>query len=252
MLSCVEAKRFLEYRMNASERLGHRPVWNAFDNSLTEVALEMTDAELDELEAEWKETDRLNSEILMANLEIQKRCLKEIEAFCKDLGIETWKHKKSGEVKGEGAVFKELRRVMNAKCPCYKSSRPYPAHVRVYNKKHGGGRGAQSLRELVEFARCEIRSEKATGEKEKRQLALAASLAAKYKIDPLSPNVVQEVTTASQEAWLKEHEGTMLSCDCSECEEYQVGERRCVCGNRRVFVTFSGDIDNWVTSTECY
>ena len=77
----------------------------------------------------------------------------------------------------------------------------------------------------------------------------ACVLASKYDIDATSFDNEQElinlVTDKAKEAYLEENypEGTELDFSgCDYCDECEVGDRRCSCGNRRVYLAVEGNL----------
>lgn len=96
---------------------------------------------------------------------------------------------------------------------------------------------------------CNYKKHKEQQELKENKIYLkAVNLATKYNIDPASytdsNKLIYDVTQKAQEEWRVEHhpDGSEMSFDACECRRWSVGERRCDCGDRRVYLDIEGDL----------
>lgn len=84
-----------------------------------------------------------------------------------------------------------------------------------------------------------------------RKVAKAMSLAEKYNLKPEeypdNETLFSLVNESAKEEWLKENYPAGIELDqsaCEECSSWIMGEQRCSCGNRRMYLEVEGDFFN--------
>ncbi len=95
-----------------------------------------------------------------------------------------------------------------------------------------------------------ITESKATKEKEDRQLRKIAKAMELYAslglTEPYTTNdeLIEMVNEPAQEAWVKDNypngDEMMIKC-CDSCSTWTIGDHRCSCGNRRMYLSVDGD-----------
>jgi hypothetical protein len=217
--------------------------------TLNEYALSCSDEDLVKLTDEWNATDIANRNARIANMDNKKLMVLEAEAFFKRLGLDTYKTSPHGKRIGEYAEFKAVLKAIDSKYNQVSVATDRPTFFTM--KAHGDEYRACTTLPLVQFVKEARRhyEQKAKRENEHRaEFALAATLAGKYGISLDDANLVEKVCEADREAWAKAHypDGTNMHFDeCDDCNSWTVGEHRCSCGNRRVYLELDGKLGNW-------
>ena len=215
--------------------------------SLGEVALTLTEAECIALEADWTATEVSNREIAAKNRAIKAEAMSELEAMFSTLGLPTYKRSTYGKILGTYAEFKMMVKAIDATYKTSAPDKPRCAYVVVGDEKHDCF-NSRTLWETVKRVN-ENRAWKAKREAAiKVEFATAASLAGKYGIALDDPNMVDKVKEADKAAWVKENhpDGSEMSFgSCDDCDRWTVGERRCSCGGRRVYLEVDGSFGSW-------
>jgi len=86
--------------------------------------------------------------------------------------------------------------------------------------------------------------EKASKDTELLKLAAAINLAKEFGIEYKdNDELLEKVNSAAQVKWISENYpyDTHLEGGCQECESWSVGDPRCECGNRRIYLEVEGD-----------
>lgn len=244
MLDTHLAKTHKPYRKG----IGGVNVFHSY-NCLSEVILEMDDDDIIALENEWNTIKDENAVITAYNRNLRVEIAKKIEEFCESLDIPTYKTSKYGKVIGEYKEFKAMLKALDAKIITWeKRDKPSPHVIIVDGEEMRSSRSPVTLMGLVKQIRERIARKKAAERTVTKEQLLAASMAAQYGIDVNDPDLVQKVRAKDQERWVEENypNGTEVDIDCCDfCDTWTVGEHRCSCGNRRMYLDVSGGIRDW-------
>jgi hypothetical protein len=219
-------------------------------NKLTDVILTMTDAELNALQNDWDNTEEYNKGVSLNNFLAKKELKAEVDALFKKLDIPTVKTSTHGKVVGEYAEYKAMNKAIDAKCKTYDGiGKPCNYVLKMDGDVHTlHDPSNRSLVALAAYGRS-IRQRKVDHElRMKAEFALAATLAGKYGIALDDPDMFNKVVEADEKAWIATNypNGTEMdhSC-CDDCDSWTVGEHRCHCGNRRLYLEVEGSLGNW-------
>ena len=222
--------------------------------SLNEVALSMTEAECAALEAEWNATDARNREIAAQNRALKAEAMTELEAMFSTLGLPTYKRSTYGKILGTYAEFKMMVKAVDATYKTSAPDKPRFSYVIVGTDKYDAF-NSRTLWETVKRVN-EIRAFTAKRDAEARvEFATAASLAAHYGIALDDPDMVNKVKEADKAAWVAANHpnGSAMTVDCcDECDSWTVGEHRCDCGNRRIYMEVEGSFGKWYAYTAAH
>jgi len=214
--------------------------------------LDLEDEVVAEVEAELLSVDALNRQIVIHNREARKNWI----TFLEKLGA---KPIKSGG--GYYAWFANMLKALGA-------SDGHPANLSDLLHHCSDILNGQKLsipyfhRKSLVQAVAETRklrdSAEASNTRQRKEYVKAVQLAPDYGIDPLEldgKTLIHKVTEKKQEEWVKEHypKGTEMTVnECDYCDTWEVGDRRCSCGNRRVYLTVEGNLlDGFYAHASC-
>lgn len=215
---------------------------------LTEEVLKLTKEELQQIEANWKQTEEENRKIYKENYDNCQAVIKETMQYLRKLGYKT---NKDGSLLKQGGYYKgaqDIADAVRAKFKLNTPSKPTFSKIKVKGKVYSANSSPISLVDLVEHVRGQLKREeearKQSDKKVKEAIRLAAEL--QLDVDELTVDqIVYEVNEVMKEKFIEDNypEGTSvyLKHACSECSEWVVGERRCTCGNRRIDLVVEGD-----------
>jgi hypothetical protein len=86
----------------------------------------------------------------------------------------------------------------------------------------------------------------ATEEKIQRAVIFLLCKGKTLGTDFLISTAIIDATNIVSEDARKEMEGKTIEIKCcDECSKWTVGEHRCSCGNRRMYLEFDGDFESW-------
>lgn len=217
-------------------------------HSLLESILKCSDTDIENLEKEWNITEQENKTVAEANRIVNEQIKQEIIDLFKKIGLLTYKKSSTGKIIGEYKEFKAALEALNESYPKYeRNHKPQPRSITINKKEYRSNR-SNSLVQLVHEIRDVIKQETAQKHKETAIFAKAASLATGYGIALDDPDLLDKVRESDKEKWVTEHypEGTVLDhSSCDNCSSWTVGEHRCSCGNRRMYLEIDGDIGSW-------
>lgn len=242
MLDLTQVKQFKQYR----NTINNKPISDYF--YLLESILSCKDDEIKNLELEWELTEQENREISQHNSKLKIELTKQIESFCKSLGLGTYKRNNSGKITGTHTEFKALLKQLDIKCRTSYSNKPSYMEIKVGDEKFRYHTSPCKITEVVNYARQKLEQKQKDLINKNKELALAISLAGKYNISIEDPDLIDKVTELERQEFIKNNypNGTELSIDCcSECSSWTVGEHRCSCGNRRIYLEVDGSINNF-------
>jgi hypothetical protein len=168
----------------------------------------------------------------------------ELDAHNKPVYIEAcakWREAEKLIKNAFGEKSKEYRYVSNIRIP------PPPNYVT--NLKRAEEAAANKLKKAEE--------EKAQAAKEQEQREAHTKRiveATKYLLsNGVEPDIdpIGEANELARTKGYEERLGTEMDCGCDDCGNWTVGERRCNCGNRRVYLSSDGPFDNMYFYAEC-
>lgn len=224
----------------------YRPTWPTFDLKKEDHVKQAATNARTKLEEAKKEVERIHENNLEA-LDSNRQLTASIINFMGLVGIpqsySTWSYKTS----------KSARKTETVHCAGYIGDIArnviiddgYSAEL-VKAKSYGERIDKYEKESLVKIA--EIQKAKEKEDSYLRKVAKALTLAEKYGIKPedYSDNetLFLLVNDKAEEDWRKENfpngKEVDISC-CSECSSWTVGEHRCSCGNRRMYLDIDGD-----------
>lgn len=228
--------------------------------------IELTKEEVEELYKEWKEIEQENQQIAKENSINKTAKLGEIVDYLKSQGIDVFKYKKNTIIPqktGYQAWFqKNVADPVSSEYPSFPPGFPY-AHmgsvtingIEVYNNQ-----SPTNLVELHSRIQHQYNCQKEESEKTNQLLIKSIEYATKNGISVEgipSDKIVEHVNEAAKEKYLEENvpvgSEVYLKHACDECSTYIVGDRRCSCGNRRIYIEVEGDIiDGFYYYPEAY
>lgn len=203
-----------------------------------------------EFEAIKQELVRLNSEMRAAHNEKRES----LEQSIKQLGINPYEYKGRKMEKRQKKWFTEL---LNELITAAKPEYTYTSYIgyTMTNAKKYIEEGRYYDRQMAA-----IKEEK---EQEGTKMQSLMELAVKYlapgeialmqSMSPTREQIEKAVCQAYEKSMLGQEIGTGA---CSECDEYEVGNRRCGCGNRRISfyaeIYYNKGIASIISATEAY
>lgn len=204
---------------------------------------------------EWKLIHKENEEINKKLYEEKTSKVKEVSDYLKSVGIDAFKYKKSGFIPqktGYQAWYqKNIVEKIYEKYPYYRSGIP-TAHmeekevngVKLYNNQ-----SPTNLVELYDKISWQYRSKVNEVKKVDKLLIKSIEYATKHNIEIDNLNTDGIIKTAAEHAKDKYIEENLpngmevyLKHGCDECSTYIMGEHRCSCGNRRIYIEVEGDL----------
>ena len=211
--------------------------------------------EVVDLYEQWKEIKVENDKIQKKLIDEKFEKISETVDFLKSKGIDVYKYKTKGffkEKNGYQAWFKKnIADVISNKYPYYSSDIP-TAHmttVKVDGIELYNNQSPTNIVELYDRVTWQYNSKKRELEKIDKLLIESVKYAAEHgiDIDDLShKDIISTVDEFAKSEYLKENvpDGTevYLKHGCYECSTYIMGEHRCSCGNRRVYIEVEGNI----------
>ena len=217
--------------------------------------IKLSKEEVAEIYEEWKVIHEENEETNKRMYEEKNQKINEAAEYFKGLGIDVYKYKKSGffPIKiGFQAWFKNnVSEVISKKYPYYRNGIP-TAHmeekevngVKLYNNQ-----SPTNLLELYDKISWQYRSKINEVRKVDKLLIKSIEYATKHNIDLDDLNtdeIIRTVDEYAKEKYLEENlpngSDVYLKHCCDECITYIMGEHRCSCGNRRIYIEVEGNI----------
>lgn len=213
-----------------------------------EKLIKLERKEVVELLREWEEIEEINSKISKDNYKKKWEELDEIGSFLGKRGVSIRKKNGRGFLKWfEVNILSEL----DGEYPVYRDSLPV-AHMwerEVNGKLIKNNQSPTSLVEIYDKVKAQYREMVQYDKDKYDKLAKSIEFAVKRGIDVTGArktDIVNLVDDILVRDYRKKElpEGTVLELNggCDFCREYIVGEDRCSCGNRRIFVAVEGDI----------
>ena len=211
--------------------------------------LKMSDEELKELDTVWTEIKKENSSIFDMNGELFEEKINEINAYLTKENIQTRNINNSRKAWFRNNIYLELQKNYRKLAP------EYPIYE-CWDKKYTLNSGIQvqltnylySLVEIKKYLKNQIES-KLKFMPSNTKVSLYQNYANQHNIElPFISSAVEIIKTVekvAKERYLKENypDGTTIDLEgnCSECNEYVVGDSRCSCGNIRVHLEIDGN-----------
>jgi ribosomal protein L21 len=217
--------------------------------------LKLSKDEVVALYEQWKEIHKENEE-KYRKLNAEKfEKIHEVSDFLKSKGIDVYKYKTRSifkEKNGYQAWFsKNIVDVISRKYPYYHNSIPtaHMTNVEVDGVNLYNNSSPTNLVELYDRITWQYNSKIKEVKKVDKLLVKSIEYATKYNIDIddlQHKDIIDIVSEHAKEEYLKENVPTgsevYLKHECYECSTYMMGEHRCSCGNRRIYVTVEGDL----------
>jgi len=203
-----------------------------------------------EFEAINQDLVKLNSEIRAAHDEKRES----LEQSIKQLGINPYEYKGRKMEKRQKTWFTELLNELRTAAKREYTYTSYISYTMTDAKKY--------IEEGRYYDR-QMAAIKEEREQEGTKIQSLMELAARYmkpseialmqSMGPTREQIEKAVCQAYEKSILGQEIGTSA---CSECDEYEVGDRRCGCGNRRISfyaeIYYNNGIANITSTTEAY
>lgn len=205
------------------------------------------------IEKEWNEVYKQNQKLAAENLKMKEKIIAEIVDKMKESGIEVYKYKKTKhKIEKNGYVAWFNTNVVKSIENTYKTFVPSIPKF-TYVKKPVNGTSVtlpSNILYLLEgYDEIVKQLSAVNGSKNINPILLAALDYAKENevdIEGLSDiKIIDKINEVAGEKYLEKEcpKGTEVyldgECDC--CEQYIVGDTRCSCGNRRIYIELDGN-----------
>lgn len=219
-----------------------------------DLLLKMDRKDVETLYEEWKLIHKENNEKNTQMYNEKNDKINEVAKQLKDAGIDVYKYTKGIFPKRNGyqAWFKNnIVEPISKKYPYYSNGIP-TAHcetkevngIKLYNNQ-----SPTNILELFDRITWQYNSKIKEVQKVDKLLIKSIEYANKHNIEIeeySSDAIIYVIEEYAKKQYLKENvpDGTevYLKHECSECNSYSMGERRCSCGNRRIGITVEGNI----------
>ena len=213
----------------------------------------MSREEVVSIQKEWNEIYKQNKELASDNLQIKEEIIAGIVEKMKESGIEVYKYKKTKyKLEKNGYVAWFNKNVIDALDHKYKTFVPSVPKFNFVKKPVFGisvTLPSNILYLLEGYDEIIKQLSSVKKNEEKSPTLLAALIYAKengVNIEGLSDaKTIETVNEFAGKKYLETEcpDGTEVSLDgeCDYCDEYTVGESRCSCGNRRIYIELDGN-----------
>lgn len=219
-----------------------------------EQLIKMDREDVEALQEEWESVYENNKELSNKTREERDRKIKEVEETLREQGVEVMRYSSHIIRKPLGYFAWFKKNVVDV------ISRKYP--VRIFDVPVAERESKEVLgvmvtnnkrySNVVELYDTITRAYKRGMErvrKDSELLVRSIDFAREHNIEIdglFNVDIIKKVDEVAKEVYREEEVpvGTELYLDheCYECDTYIVGERRCRCGNRRIYIEIEGDI----------
>lgn len=190
----------------------------------------------------------------MVAIESNQKARENIFKFLSSYGIRTEKYKDvgSGSNKKNVKVTCDWVGEINSQIPI---SDGYDSFVSQVNTRLTKVKD-EAKKYLLEITKTEQEQERKIQESKDLVEAITYLKEQEVSVDGLTPNQIINVAEENRrEKYIAENypDGTTMdhSC-CDNCSDWEIGERRCVCGNRRMNLVVEGKYPNYYAYAEAY
>jgi hypothetical protein len=200
-----------------------------------------------EIVKSWDEVELKNNEIYKHNNALYILAVKRTEEFFKECGVKYNKTNAYGKVTGK---YKEATVFLEALAIKYRINRPFKPSMSSITYKNEristvSGNALLTLESAKYNVERSIRKEQETSVQFKESLKTATENNINISECGNPEEVYRTVNEFMKDKFIVENypDGTemYLKHGCDNCSEWTVGEHRCSCGNRRVYLSVDGD-----------
>lgn len=232
--------------------------YNSYDSSVGEDFLDLPKETIEKTESDLREYESSIKRVYTHNYKVYTETKSKFIELFKSIGIKD----KSGP---KNKITKEMARLIKILSNSMISWISMPRVPNISNLKiegikspiTGNCRGLVWLWTNGNRMKLQLRHNSNHAEEvTKKSIELAVK---KYNIDITSKHIgeiIAEVRDLEKEEFVRSNYRNgdcVLDCDCSECGSWTVGDHRCHCGNRRVFLAVDGDVVSGFSAySECY
>ena len=214
--------------------------------NLVRGCLEASEEQIQAMVDSWDDTKKANDDIARHNKKINKEAKEIAEKFFNGIGMPTYKTSLYGKITGSYKEFKAVLKQIDAKFPSYNPNITVPkvgGYVDGDTKisVNYGGSIACSINVVKD--KLEYLTKQDNNKTKLFQASVAK--AESFGVNPMDSNVVELVQGVAEARFIAEEypDGQLMDIDCcSECDTWIIGEHRCSCGNRRMYLTVEGNI----------
>jgi hypothetical protein len=195
----------------------------------------------------WKEVAKENSVIWRYNNALYAEAIGKTVIFFTDCGVKFYKRSATGKVTG---MYKEAKLFADALKGRYRVTQPSCPYIfKITYKGEVVNTGSGDTLTMLETAKRMIENIDKQAVAKSESFKKSLKVAAENNIDISGCGSPQEiynlVNETMQERWISENypDGTSvyLKHTCDSCNEWIVGDHRCSCGNRRMYLLVEGD-----------
>lgn len=185
-----------------------------------------------------EEIRELNSKIIETNLRVRKSVSNMMEAIGIPTSYSVWEtpkgKRKASWVSHNSGYLADLERYAPV-------TDQYEFQKRTIETSK---RSFEETRKRYLDNILKTKKEKEAKDKEVLKAAAALNFAKENGIEvPEGQDLVTYISEVAKEAWIKNNckNGTELSGGCQECDTWTIGDHRCHCGNRRIYLEVEGN-----------
>lgn len=208
-----------------------------------------SDEDLVKLDAIWKTVKKENQQIFERNCELFEEKIKEIDTYLTQSNIQTKNQNNSYKAWFRNNIYLEVQKEYRKLAPeypiynCWDKKYNLDSIIEVQLTNH-----LYSLVEIKNYLKNQIES-KLKFMPSNNKVSLYKNYAKQHNIElptiSSAVEIIKTVEKVAKERYLKENypDGTTIDLEgnCSECNEYEVGDSRCSCGNIRVHIEIEGN-----------
>lgn len=238
---------------------GYSLEWQSYDvfkESILDIPMDI----IKRFETFWEQESENNRIKQDHNIKLYDEAVIQLENLFENMGMLYYKTNRNGKKTGEYKEFKAMRESLRKKFNVYNGyEKPRGYSVKVGDNVIRNGRSPYTLSDLVTQGLQYKKSIKKKEEKENKELVEAIKLATKENINiegMSNDTIIANVTEYAKEKHVNDtyKEGDYVTFDqCQECDSWTVGEDRCECGNRRVYLEVEGDlVDGFYSYPQAY
>jgi hypothetical protein len=207
--------------------------------------LKLSQIDIQNILESWNETEKINSEIRDERFSLYREAFKIIEDLLKLIGLKVYRKSFHGKILGKTKEVKYLIEKLDSIFLSLPPSKPFPHEILFEGDVLRNPFSPCTILDVYE------KGLKAKNKKQASETLYRKSLEYLIKLDIIIPdywtkeNIIAEAKDRYVQNHIKENfpEGEQVRIKfCEDCSHWEVGEKRCSCGNRRVELVSDGNL----------
>ena len=210
---------------------------------LNEELLKLSENDIQNILDSWNKAEKINNEIRVERITLRKEAFKIIEDLFKSIGLNVYRKNFNSKILSKEAKYlgEKLDSIFSSSSP----SKPFPHEILCGEEVIRSPRSPCTILDVYKIGL------NGRTKNRKSELLYGKSLEYLIKLDIIIPdywtkeNIIAEAKDKCVQNYIKENfpEGEQVRIKfCEGCSYWEVGERRCSCGSRRVRFVSDGNI----------